>query len=245
MFRAVLLAVLVSLSAVAVARADEAPVTDRAGIETIVREYLLKHPEVIVEALQAMQAREEQARLDQQKSMIAAHAGRLDDGSNTFVLGNPAGDVTIVEFFDYRCGYCKRVLPGLIDTVQRDGKVRLVMKEFPILGEDSVIAAKAAIAAAGQGRYADMHLALMAERGGYTEEKVLAIGKDLGLDVERMRGDMASPATQAVIEANYGIAQALQINGTPAFIIGNDLAPGAIPPARIQEMIAAARAAKG
>lgn len=247
MFRTVLVALAMLLFAGIPARAADpvAPSLDRAGVEAIVRDYLMKHPEVILDALQAMQAREEQARLEQQQAMIAAHAERLDDPSGTFVLGNPQGDVTVVEFFDYRCGYCKRALPGLIDEVMRDGKVRLVLKEFPILGEDSVIASRGAIAAARQGRYGDMHLALMAERGSYSEEKVLAIGKDIGLDVAKLKADMASPETQAVIASNHEIARIMQINGTPAFIIGNTLAPGAIPPQRIRELIAAARAAKG
>lgn len=227
------------------AAAEQVDTTDRAAIEKIVREYLLKHPEVIVEALQEMQAREEQAAAERARQMIAAHRTQLDDPSGAFVVGNANGDVTVVEFFDYRCGYCKRVMPGLLQQIESDGGVRLVLKEFPILGPDSVLASRAAVAATRQDRYYDMHVALMRERGAFTEEKLLAIGRDLGLDVKRMQADMYAPETEAVIARNHELARILDISGTPGFVIGDRLVPGAISAEQLQHLIDEARRANG
>jgi protein-disulfide isomerase len=243
--RLILTAVL-ALGLAAPAWADEnAPRLSEEEIEELVRDYLLKNPEVIVEALQVYQQRQEQAEAEQARRMLLAHADRLDDPTGRFVAGNPDGDVTIVEFFDYRCGFCKRVMPTLLDEVQRDGNVRLVFKEFPVLGEESVRAARAGIAAARQGRYYDMHLALMQTRGSLTEERIMAIAGDLGLDTEQMKRDMISPETEAEISRNYELAQALNIRGTPAFVIGEELVPGAIGPERMQALIERARASDG
>ncbi|PJK27569.1 DsbA family protein [Minwuia thermotolerans] len=224
---------------------DPAAGLSRAEIETIVREYLIEHPQVIVEALQKMQEREEMAQAERTRRMIIAHADRLDDPTGRFVAGNPEGDVTIVEFFDYRCGYCKRVMPTLFDEVERDGNVRLVFKEFPVLGDDSVLAARAGIAAAAQGRYRDMHLALMQTRGGLTEAKIMSIAGDLGLDTAELKRQMFSSTTEAEISANYELAQLLGIRGTPGFVIGTEVVPGAISPEQFRQFIDAARKSSG
>lgn len=216
-----------------------------AEVEQIVRDYLLRNPEVIVEALQIYQEREEQAEAERAKQMLMAHRDRLDDPTGQFVAGNPQGDVTIVEFFDYRCSFCKRVMPALLDEVLTDGNVRLVFKEFPVLGEDSVRAARAGIAAARQNRYYDMHLALMQTRGALTEEKILSIADDLGLNLDRLRKDMTSPETEAELASNYELAQVLSIRGTPAFVIGDELVPGAINAEQFRALIQQARQSNG
>lgn len=228
-------------------QADEAAKhgLSEAQVEQIVRDYLLKNPEVIVEALQIYQEREEQAEADRARQMLMAHRDRLDDPTGQFVAGNPQGDVTIVEFFDYRCSFCKRVMPALLDEVARDGNVRLVFKEFPVLGEDSVRAARAGIAAARQNRYYDMHLAMMQTRGNLSEEKIFAIANDLGLDVDQLRKDMSSPETQAEINNNYELAQILNIRGTPGFVIGDELVPGAINAEQFRALIQQARQSNG
>lgn len=225
--------------------ADGVAVQDKAAIERIVRDYLVRHPEVIVEALQEMQRRETLAEAERSRAMIAAHITRLDDPTGRFVAGNPDGDVTVVEFFDYRCGYCKRAFPSLMEAITQDGNVRLVFKEFPILGEDSMLAARAALAAARQDRYYDMHVALMQERGSYTLAKVLAIALDLGLDVDALRRDMDAPEVEAAISTNYELARALKITGTPGFIIGDQVIPGAISTEQMLSLIEKARDAKG
>lgn len=227
------------------AKPDDQARIEQAKIEQIVRDYLKRHPEVIVEALQEMQRREEVAERERTSAMIAAHMTQLDDPTGRFVAGNPDGDVTVVEFFDYRCGYCKRAFPSLMEAIHKDGNVRLVFKEFPILGEDSVLAARGALAAAKQDRYYDMHVALMQERGSYTEDKVLAIARDLGLDAAALKADMQSPDVDAAISRNYTLARTLKITGTPGFIIGDQVIPGAISTEQMLSLIAKARDARG
>jgi len=222
-----------------------APQQDTAAIEQIVRDYLIRHPEVIVEALQEMQRREKLAEAELSRAMIAAHMTRLDDPTGRFVAGNPDGDVTVVEFFDYRCGYCKRAFPSLMEAITPDGNEPLVFTDFPILGEDSGLAARAAIAAARQDRYYDMHVALMQERGSYSQAKVLAVAADLGMDIEALRQDMMSQEVSDAIAGNYELARALKITGTPGFIIGDQVVPGAISTQQMLSMIRKARAAKG
>jgi len=216
-----------------------------AQVKEIVRDYLLENPEVIVEALQIYQEREEQAEAEKARQMLMAHRDRLDDPTGRFVAGNPQGDVTIVEFFDYRCGYCKRVMPELLDEVRKDGNVRLVFKEFPVLGEESVMAARAGIAAAQQNRYYDMHLAMMQTRGGLSEARIMAIAQGLGLDLDRLRADMASPETEEEISRNYELAQILNIRGTPGFVIGDELVPGTISAEQFRALIERARQSNG
>jgi len=240
-----ILAVALALFLAAPAQAQQSTPDANTKIEQVVRDYLLRHPEVIVEALQEMQRREQVAEQERASAMIAAHATQLDDPTGRFVAGNPNGDVTVVEFFDYRCGYCKRAFPSLMEAIQADGNVRLVFKEFPILGDDSVLAARAALAAARQDRYYDMHVALMQERGSFTEGKVLAIGHDLGLDVEALRVDMNSPQVDAAINTNRSLARTLNITGTPGFIIGDQVIPGAISTQQMLSLIAKTRDAKG
>ncbi|WP_417516760.1 DsbA family protein [Minwuia sp.] len=244
----VLIAMMFGLLQAAIA--DDARPTAASGltepeIRTIVREYLMEHPEIIVEALQIYQQREEMAEAARAREMLLAHRDRLDDPTGKFVAGNPDGDVTIVEFFDYRCGFCKKVMPALLDEVARDGNVRLVLKEFPVLGEDSVRAARAAIAAARQDRYYDMHLAMMQTRGNLTEAKIMSIALDLGLDVDQLKTDMASPEVEDEITRNYELAQLLNIRGTPGFIIGDTMVPGAINAQQFRELIEKARQSKG
>jgi len=149
--------------------------------------------------------------------------------------------VTLVEFFDYRCGYCRRVAPDVLALIQRDSGVRFAMKEFPILGEESVYASRAAIAAAAQDMYWEMHLALLNFRGTYDEDSIRAIAADLGMDPDRLVADMASSQVDAVINRNYELAQALGINGTPAFIVGDTIVPGAISLQALQQLIAEER----
>ncbi|WP_416900009.1 MAG: DsbA family protein [Minwuia sp.] len=216
-----------------------------AEVEKIVHEYLMKHPEVIVESLQRFQERQDMAEAERAKAMLAAHRDRLDDPTGRFTAGNPDGDVTIVEFFDYRCGYCKRVMPSLFDEVAKDGGVKLVFKEFPVLGEDSVRAARAAIAAARQDRYYDMHLALMQTRGDLSEQKIMSIAGDLGLDTAKLKDDMRAPEVEEELARNYELAQILNIRGTPGFVIGDELVPGAISAQQFRDLIQRARDARG
>ncbi|HEX9789348.1 MAG TPA: DsbA family protein [Kiloniellales bacterium] len=212
------------------------------GIESIVREYLLAHPEVLVEALTEYQKRQKLAEEELRQQAIAARFQELTEDPAAPVLGNPEGDVVVIEFFDYRCPYCKKVAEMVRDAVADDGKVRLVMKEFPILGPQSVQAARAALAAALQNKYEAFHFALMLQPGDMSDIHIETIAGQVGLDVPRLRSDMKSPEIAAAIERNIALAEMVGIRGTPAFVIGKTLVPGAIDAETFRQLIAEARA---
>jgi protein-disulfide isomerase len=160
------------------------------------------------------------------------------------VAGNPVGDVTLVEFFDYHCAYCKRALNAVTAVLGEDPGLRIVYKEFPILGPDSVLAARAALASRNQdpSKYLEFHVALMSTRGRLTQPRILEIARDAGFDAERLVADMASPEINTAIERNIELARSLEINGTPTFVIGDQLVPGAVDLDTLRRLIAEARA---
>lgn len=209
-----------------------------------VRAYLLNNPQVIREAIEVLTANEQRDKAVQTALSLSSAKDELEDDGYSFVAGNPNGDVTIVEFFDYRCGYCKRVFPDLMKTVEEDGNVRLVLKEFPILGEQSVLAAQAVMASQLQGKYEQFHTVLMQARGALTLERIKEYAEDVGLDTDQLAIDMKSNEIRNNIRKTYALANSLGITGTPAFIIGDQLAPGAIPPQNMKMMIAEARSKK-
>ena len=212
------------------------------AIGQIVRDYLLEHPEVLVEALNAYEAQQQQLAEELQRQAVIAHQSALANDGLSPVLGNPDGDVVIVEFFDYRCPYCKKVADALLETVEKDGGVRLVMKEFPILGPDSIYAARAALAADKQGRYKDFHFALMDINGQIDVPAVMAVAKLLDLDIAQLQKDMVSEEIDLALRRNFELAEALQIGGTPAFVVGDTLVPGAVEMSTLEELIARIRA---
>ncbi|MBU0725999.1 MAG: DsbA family protein [Alphaproteobacteria bacterium] len=221
------------------------PVFDPAqkqAIEQIIREYLLTNPELLREVIAALGEREKLAAEGRRQTLMQELRPQLERHPDDPVMGNPEGAITIVEFFDYQCGYCKTVKPTLAKILAGNPDVRVVMKEFPILGEASVIAARAALAARQQGKYAALHDALMAFRGRLGEEIILEIAAKAGLDIEKLKADMQAPAIEEAIRRNYQLAEQLEISGTPAFIIGDALAPGAINEEQFAKLIAEARA---
>lgn len=237
------LALVVGLLFGTTGRAADAPSPEsRAGIEEIVREYLLKHPEVILQSIQAMQERQRAVEQEQGAQRLAARQDDLLRDASAPVEGNPAGDVTVVEFFDYRCQYCRSVADTVTKLVQSDPGLRLVYKEFPILGPDSVIAARAALAAHAQGKYGAFHRALMAAPEPFTIEAIAKLAAQAGLDPDRLRADMEQPKIQAMIERNRALAQYLGITGTPTFVIGARVVPGALTLEALKTLIAQARA---
>ena len=211
------------------------------AIERIIHDYLMRNPEVILDAVESLeQKRNDQARANA-KSAIAEHRDEILKDPDSPVAGNPKGDVTIVEFFDYRCPYCKQVEPSLAQLRKDDPKVRFVYKELPILGPDSVIASRAALAAHRQNKYQELHDALMRARGTLDEATVLKIAAEAGVDVNRLKADMGSPDVERIIKRNVDLAHALTINGTPGFIIGDQLVPGAVDMATLKSLVADAR----
>jgi protein-disulfide isomerase len=211
------------------------------AIGRILRQYLEEHPEAILQALEAAEAKAKAEAAENAKRAVAAKQRELEADPGSPVIGNPKGDVTLVEFFDYRCPYCKQVAPSLAALLGEDKRLRIVMKEFPILGKDSVTAARAALAAERQGKYSPFHHALMAVKGPLADETIYQTASAAGLDVDRLKADMARPEIEAQLRANYDLARALDIRGTPAFVVSGELIPGAVDLATLREKIAAAR----
>lgn len=237
-------ALIAAAAAAPAARAEDPPVFDPrqvTAIEKVLRDYLMQHPEIIADAIEALREKQLLELEAEAKKALETRKAEIFEDAATPVLGNPQGDVTIVEFFDYRCGYCKTVVDTLMDTVKADGKIRLIMKELPILGPESVVGARAALAARAQGKYAEMHRALMKVRGPFSPEAVLKAAAEAGLDIEKMKKDMEGADIAKQIERNVDLAQALNISGTPAFIIGDRMIPGAIDKGTMKTLIEQAR----
>lgn len=211
------------------------------AIRALIRDYLVENPEIIDEAMDALREKKRLAKATRERQALSLYREALVSDPETPVVGNPQGDVTIVEFFDYQCGYCKRVFPALMKTVKNDGNVRLALKEFPILGPQSRFAAEASLASREQGKYRAFHMALMVVRGKLTEAKVMAVARSVGIDTGKLRKDMRATKIQTAIELNFKLADALGIRGTPAFIIGDRLVPGAISIETLRDLIAKAR----
>ena len=211
-------------------------------IDERIRSFILANPEVVLRSLRELQARTELEQVEQRRGLVRDLVAEIEQDPDDPVLGNPDGDVTLVEFFDYQCGFCKRMTGPLFETVRADGRVRLVMKEFPILGPVSEVAALAALASRRQGRYEDLHIALMSLRGKLTEQTVLQTARELGLDVDRLEADMVDPELARIYGKVRALANRLDINGTPTLIIGDELVAGAIDAGRLQALIDGARA---
>ena len=196
-------------------------------IEGLIRSYLRNNPEVIIDALRAYDQEQKRLAAVAVRDQMAERRQQLERDAGDFVGGNPDGDISLIEFFDYRCPYCKRVVPQLV--------------EFPILGPDSVVAARAALASRAQGKYQAFHDAMMTSRGKLTEVAVMQIAAEVGLDVGRLVNDMKAPEVQDTIARTYALAQALGITGTPSFVIGDSLVRGAVSGAELKRRIAEAR----
>jgi protein-disulfide isomerase len=196
---------------------------------------LLKQLSPGIDAGETAASREEKSRL------VATHRDRIFSDPRAPVAGNPAGDVTIVEFFDYHCGYCKTVAGPLDRLLAEDKGLRLVLKEFPILAEDSVVASRAALAASAQGKYWEFHQALMAYRGKFDLPALKSIAVSVGLDAERLEADMAAPDLMQDLRSNHELANALGVGGTPTFVIGDRIIAGALSEDELRELIAQAR----
>lgn len=222
------------------------PLSDaqRQAVEALIERYIEENPGKIVESVRAWNRRQEEARRDEASANLVALRDEILADPASPVAGNPDGDVTVVEFFDYRCGYCKRALDVLLQAAEEDSNVRLVFKEFPILSPQSTRAAQAALAASRQhpAAYLPFHVALMSARGAFEDEQIFDIAAENGLDVARLENDMDAPEIAAQIEAVAALAQSLDIAGTPAFIVGGEIYRGAIDLDTLRGAIAAARA---
>jgi len=212
-------------------------------VEKIVHDYLLKNPQVVIEAINEYQRIRQEAANAKKKDAMATMSSSLKNNPNDPVIGNPDGDLTVVEFFDYRCGYCKKVFPDVQTLLKTDGNIRYVLKEFPILGEESVYASRAAQAVwlHQTDKYLAFHSAMMLNKGGLGAQKVMDLAAGVGIDTTALKTQMDDPKIKQAFDASAEQAQALGISGTPAFIFGNDIAPGAVPLATMIDMVVAAR----
>lgn len=242
---ALLAVLLVGLPALAQPASAE-PFTEaqREEVVRILRDALTRDPSILRDAIAALQEDDERLQAAGRGGAIRAERAALIADPADPVRGNPQGDVTIVEFHDIRCGFCRRLHPEMEAVIAADRGVRVVMKDLPILGPQSVFGARALLAAHRQGGYARLQDALMRMRGEPTEAAIQAEVRRLGLDWQRLRRDMEDPAIAARLDANIALAQRLAIRGTPALIIGDTLVPGAVDRATLASIVAAARAAQ-
>ncbi len=197
-------------------------------VRELVRETILANPEILLEAFEILDQRTLTAEASARSDVIGQQRLLLEQDPNAPVLANVDGDVTIVEFFDYNCPYCRRVKPTVEGLIEADAGIRIVYREWPILGDGSVFAARAALASREQGLYEEFHWALMGMEGRAEERSVLMIAQEVGLDVEQLRLDMEAPEIEEHIETSMRLAELLGVTGTPAFIIGDNLIPGAV-----------------
>jgi protein-disulfide isomerase len=233
-------ALLLATSGMAGAAESLTPAQKQA-VEQVVRDYLLAHPELVRDALIELQRRQEADQLVSRQVGITEIHEYVATLPADYVKGDPKAATAIIEFFDYRCPYCKAVVPRLEEVIAEDKAVRVVLIEFPILGDDSLFASRAAIASRAQGKYLVFHDAMMAHKGSLDQDKILELAKDSGIDVEKLKADMQAPEVDALIRRHHELAEKLGVNGTPAFVIGQELVPGAVDAETMKAKIKQAR----
>jgi protein-disulfide isomerase len=220
-----------------------AQTVQRDEIEKIVREFLLKNPEVVRDAIIELRRREEQAETQLRSEALKSHQAKLFNSPRAIVIGNPKGNVTLVEFFDYNCGYCKKALGDVSELLKNDPNIKIVLKELPILSPGSVEAARVAIAVRIQDatKYLAFHRILLSGRGEANAARALAAAKEAGLDIERIKKDMNSAEVEATLQESAELAEALKVSGTPTYVLADQVIPGALPYERLVVAIAAVR----
>ena len=210
--------------------------------EKRLEDYLLANPQVLIESVQNLQVKEDESQKEEVAAVLRDRRSEIFSSPTSPTIGNTAGDVTVVEFFDYNCPYCHQAAPILANAVKVDNMLKVVLKEFPILSSGSKFAARAALASQKQGKYEDFHNAMMGYEGRLEEGPILEIAKSVAIDTEQLMRDMEDPSITAEIDRNLALAEALEINGTPSFIIGEQIVPGVIDLATLQRAIAEERA---
>lgn len=223
------------------APAEDMTPAQRTQIESVIHSYLVEHPEVLLDAMRVLESRQQAMEEASAKKAVADLKRDLTDDPGSPVDGNAKGDVTIVEFFDFRCPVYKKVHPMMTDMVKSDGNIRRVYKQWPILGPESEFAARAALAARYQGKYLVFHHALIGADTKLTNDEVLRIADKVGLDRQLLLRDMERPEIEQDIQKSFALADALKINGTPSYVIGDQLVKGAHDAAEVRALVAAAR----
>jgi len=218
--------------------------TQRQAIEAIVKDYLVKNPDVLQEAIAEGEKRAQETQKLAQVAALKESRDTLTNSPHGVVVGNPAGDVTVVEFFDYNCGYCRKALGDIQALVKADPKLRVVLRDFPVLGAESLEASKLALAAKQQlkaDRMFEFHVKLLETKGRVTGERAVAVAKEMGLDTARLAKEAQGPEVKAALSENVSLGDKLGLSGTPAFIIGDEVVPGAVGVDPIRKIIADVR----
>jgi len=217
----------------------------RQEIENIVKDYLLNHPEVMQDVMAELEKRQQAADVEKHRAAVAENSTTLFSSPHQVVLGNPRGNVTMVEFFDYNCGFCKRALSDMLDLLKTDPNLKFVLKEFPVLGEGSIEAARVAVAARMQDvtgkKYVEFHQKLLGGRAQADKARALAVAKEVGFDMARIEKDMGSDEVKKTIDEDMKLADALGVSGTPSYVVGDEVVVGAVGLDALREKINAER----
>lgn len=235
---------LAASAAPAMAQGQPLSPEQRKAVTDLIRETILKNPEIIQDALIELERRNTVAQADAQRNAVAAEKARITDPATSVIIGNPEGDITLVEFMDYNCGFCKRAMEDVTALSKADPKLRVVLKDFPILGPDSVEASRVAVAVKNQlqgAKYFEFHNKLMGVKGKVNAAKALDIAKEAGADIAQVKKDMEAPATKAAIEDTVALGDRLGLTGTPAFIVGDEIVFGAVGQAALKTKIDSVR----
>ena len=239
------LALSLALPAALPAQAQSFSADQREEIGHIVKDYLVAHPEVIQDVMAELEKRQQSAEAEKHRAAVVENKATIFTSPHQVVLGNPQGNVTMVEFFDYNCGFCKRALGDMLDLIKSDSNLKFVLKEFPVLGEGSVEAARVAVAARMQDttgkKYIEFHQKLLGSRGAADKTRALAVAKEVGFDMARIEKDMGSDEVKKTIEENMKLAEALGVNGTPSYVVGEEVVVGAVGIDALREKINAER----
>ena len=247
-FRAMTLfaaAMMLALPAATPTRAQTFSADQKQEIEGIVKNYLLQHPEVMQDVMTELEKRQKAAEAEKNRAAVADNNATIFSSPHQVVLGNPQGNVTMVEFFDYNCGYCKHALSDMLTLLKTDPNLKFVLKEFPVLGEGSVEAAHVAVAARMQDatgkKYIEFHQKLLGGRGPADKARALAAAKEVGFDMARIEKDMGSDEVKKTIDENLKLADLIGVNGTPSYVVGEEVVVGAVGLDALKEKIAAER----
>jgi protein-disulfide isomerase len=246
--RTVLLAASLAIAVPQASHAAEFSAPQTSEIERIVRDYLIAHPEVLQEAMAELEKRQSVAESEKHKTAVKENAQALFSSPRQVNLGNAQGNVTFVEFFDYNCGYCKRAMVDMMTLMKNDPNLKVVLKEFPVLGPGSVEAAQVAIAVNMQDKsgkkYIEFHQKLLGGRGQADKAHALAVAKEIGMNIAQIEKDLAGPEVKATLQESFKLAEALGLNGTPSYVIGSDVVIGAVGLSALEEKINTVRCGK-
>jgi protein-disulfide isomerase len=241
-------AALLAIAAPQASRAAEFSDPQKGEIERVVHDYLIAHPEVLQEAMAELEKRQTAAESEKHQAAVKTNAQALFSSPRQVNLGNAQGNVTFVEFFDYNCGYCKRAMDDMLTLIKDDPKLKVVLKEFPVLGPGSVEAAQVAVAVRMQDKsgkkYLEFHQKLLGGRGQADKAHAMAAAKEVGMNMAQIEKDLTSPEVKSTLEENFKLAEALGLNGTPSYVIGSNVVIGAVGLPALQERINTSRCGK-